>query len=166
MANGASLTKTGDLITSASTSVTTTAFFTSATASNSRQECDARYNRRPMTEGWSQRKGSTESKLTVPTRIPPAADPAEAVERVISRRQLIISEGDIVITRSGGGLTAPNEVVYRLHTHGRNDLPERFATFNHAAMKGEELAARYRVCLFYFESDHDLPHLLRDARAK
>jgi hypothetical protein len=77
---------------------------------------------------------------------------------------LKISDGDIVITRTGGGLAAPPQVVYRLYSHGRADLPERFATFNHAAMKGEELATQTRVCFFYPESDRDLPYLLRDAR--
>ena len=41
---------------------------------------------------------------------------------------------------------------------------QRFASFEHAAARGEELATKAKVRLFDFESQQDPPHLLKDAR--
>ena len=40
----------------------------------------------------------------------------------------------------------------------------RSDSFEHAAARGEELATRARVRLFYFESQQEPPFLLKDAR--
>jgi hypothetical protein len=66
----------------------------------------------------------------------PTDDPAEAVERLLSRRQLIVEEGDILVVRevagiwhAGPGLTSPTTMSrsqYRVVVRGqRNDGSER-----------------------------------------
>jgi hypothetical protein len=96
---------------------------------------------------------------------PPLADPAEAVERIVPRRQLLLEDGDLLIMREPGGLREGSRVVYQLRIRGLGAIPDqRFASFEHAAARGEELATKARVRLFYFESEQDPPHLLKDAR--
>ena len=97
-----------------------------------------------------------------PVRLAPTDDPAEAVERVLSRRQLIVEDGDVVIAREAAGilrgtfgiesLTGPSSPTYRLIVRGRLDDSRRvFATSQHAIVEGESLAAEHRVRLFYDE---------------
>ena len=107
---------------------------------------------------------SKRRKLSVkPT--PPLADPAEAVERIVPRRQLLLEDGDVLMMREAGGLREGSRVVYQLRIRGLRAIPDqRFASFEHAAARGEELATKARVRLFYFESEQDPPHLLKDAR--
>ena len=109
-----------------------------------------------------------------PVKLAPGDDPAEAVERVLSRRQLIVEEGDIVIARevagiwhAGPGLTSPTTISrsqYRILVRGqREDETERvFAQYDRAVMDGEVLAANRRVRLFY--SDGNALTLLKDYR--
>ena len=104
----------------------------------------------------------------------PAGDPAETVERLLNRRQLIIEEGDILIVReisgiwyAGPGLTSPTtaeRLQYRVLVRGqRDDEIERvFAKYDRAVMDGEVLAAERRVRLFYAEGD--ALSLLKDYR--
>ena len=99
-----------------------------------------------------------------PERSPSQAEPTETVERLLSRRQLKIQSGDIVISRQPGGVQAESRGVYELRVHGGDPLPDRFASFQHAAAKGEELATTQRVCLFYLEHKNEPPALLKDAR--
>ena len=91
-------------------------------------------------------------------------DQSEVVARVTTRHQLQIADGDVVLRRTSGSSGAPAEVMYLVYTHGKPERPEPFATFGHAAIKGQDLAAHLEVCLFYLESDHELPLLLRDDR--
>jgi hypothetical protein len=107
-------------------------------------------------------------------KLAPAGDPAETVERVLTRRQLIVEEGDIVVVRevagiwhAGPGLTSPTTVSksqYRIVVRGqRDDEVERvFAKYDRAVMDGEVLAANRRVRLFY--SEDNAMTLLRDYR--
>jgi hypothetical protein len=107
-------------------------------------------------------------------KLAPAGDPAETVERVLTRRQLIVEEGDIVVVRevagiwhAGPGLTSPTTVSksqYRIVVRGqRDDEVERvFAKYDRAVMDGEVLAANRRVRLFY--SEDNAITLLRDYR--
>ena len=109
-----------------------------------------------------------------PVKLTPAGDPAETVERLLTRRQLIVEEGDIVVVRevagiwhAGPGLTSPTTVSrsqYRIVIRGqRDDEIERvFAKYDRAVMDGEVLAANRRVRLFYSE-DNSIT-LLRDYR--
>ena len=97
-----------------------------------------------------------------PVRVAPTDDPAEAVERVLSRRQLIVEDGDVVIAREAAGLlrgtfgidslTGPSSPMYRLIVRGHVDDSRRvFATYERAIVDGESLAAEHRVRLFYDE---------------
>src|SRR5688572_29875286 len=71
-----------------------------------------------------------------PQRTPSQADPDGALERLLQRRHLKFQEGDVIITRQAGGLRAESRAVYHLHVHGSGPLPDRFASFEHAAAKG------------------------------
>ena len=109
-----------------------------------------------------------------PVKLTPAGDPAETVERLLTRRQLIVEEGDIVVVRevagiwhAGPGLTSPTTVSrsqYRIVVRGqRDDEIERvFPKYDRAVMDGEVLAANRRVRLFY--SEDNAITLLRDYR--
>jgi hypothetical protein len=101
-----------------------------------------------------------------PKRIPPGDDLSEAVERMISRRQLQIEAGDIVIRR---------ERVPRLNPRASAAMPWRFrvlvspepgglvfTSFPHAASEAEQMAARRRSRVVYVEDDR--PTLLADYR--
>ena len=117
-------------------------------------------------------QGNGPDRLSV--KLAPAGDPAETVERILTRRQLIIEEGDVVVAReiagiwhAGPGLTSPTTVSrsqYRILVRGeRDDEIERvFAKYDRAVMDGELLAADRRVRLFY--SEGDALTLLRDYR--
>ena len=98
-----------------------------------------------------------------PTR--PLDDPAETVERIVPRRLLLLEDGDVLIMREAGGLREGSRVVYQLRIRGSGAIPDqRFASFEHSAARGEELATRARVRLLYFESQQEPPFLLKDAR--
>ena len=100
-----------------------------------------------------------------PTR--PLDDPAEAVERIVPRRQLLLEDGDVLIMREAGGLREGSRVVYQLRIRGSGPIADlRFASFEHAAARGEELATRAKVRLLYFESRQEPPFLLKDVRGK
>jgi hypothetical protein len=96
-------------------------------------------------------------------RVVPTDDPAEAVERVLSRRQLIVEDGDVVIAREAVGfgrgtfgtesLRSPSSSTYRLIVRGERDDSRRvFATYERAIVDAEALAAEHRVRLFYDEN--------------
>ena len=92
---------------------------------------------------------------------PPSADPAEAIERLISRRQLKIQPGDIVVTRIQAVSTTRRE-SFLLEIAGDGGPGETFATFEHAAVRGEFLAQEHTCRLFFRESRQALPSLLMD----
>ena|SRR5258706_15171659 len=114
----------------------------------------------------------TELSEREPVRLP-TDDPAEAVERVLSRRQLLVEDGDIVIARESASilrgtfgidsLAGPPSQTYRLIVRGQpDDSRQVFATYERATVEGESLAAEHRVRLFYDE-DGSLA-LLKDYR--
>lgn len=117
-------------------------------------------------------QGNSPDRLRV--KLAPADDPADTVERILTRRQLIIEEGDIVVAReiagiwhAGPGLTSPTTVSrsqYRILVRGERDteIEQVFAKYDRAVMDGELLAADRRVRLFY--SDGNALTLLRDYR--
>src|SRR5262245_18043631 len=108
-----------------------------------------------------------------PVKLAPASDP-ETVERLLTRRQLIVEEGDVVVVpevagiwHAGPGLTSPTTVSrsqYRILVRGEGEAEvERvFATYDRWVMEGEVLAANRRVRLFY--SEDNAITLLRDYR--
>lgn len=111
----------------------------------------------------------TQDRRQPPRRDPlrPLDDPAEAVERIVPRRQLLLENGDVLILRENGGIREGSRVVYQLRVRGQGAIPDgRFASFEHAAARGEELATQRKVRLFYFESAQEPPHLLKDARSQ
>jgi hypothetical protein len=102
-------------------------------------------------------------------RIAPRDDPVEAVEHVISRRDLLVQDGDIILTRihnrARHSLSTPSTAEYVLSTYSTTSLREtarRFARYEVAAMEGEQLAAERRVRLFY--QDESGLNLLKDYR--
>jgi len=114
----------------------------------------------------TKRRGSdakdTQPSRRIPVRMAPADDPAETVERLLSRRQLIVEDGDVVIAREGAGiarsasslasLSGPSSSQYRLVVRGQQDGIRRiYATYERAVIDGEALAAERRVRLFYAE---------------
>lgn len=74
-------------------------------------------------------------------------------------RRPSIATDDVVVLRTGG-----SSPVYQLHVHGMGPTPERFASFELAAVKGDEIAKKNRVTLFYIDSPNDPPFALRDYR--
>lgn len=109
-----------------------------------------------------------------PERLPPDADPAEAVERLISRRQLIVENGDVIVAREAAGYSTsrsslsvhseiPRSSQYRLSLRGRSEVrPHLYASYENAVVDGEAYAARHRVRLFYVEDG--VMTLLKDYR--
>jgi hypothetical protein len=99
--------------------------------------------------------------------IPPNADPAEAVERIVPRRHLLFEDGDVLIVRTSATLRpAELQSVYELRIRGLGGIGERFASFEHAVARGDQLATARRVRLMYVEAPDDPPHLLKDYRPK
>jgi hypothetical protein len=108
-------------------------------------------------------------KLTEPARqaIPPLTDPAETEEGVLRRRTPTIESGDVVIRRAHGGLISSKRPLFELRIEGSVvRQPERFATFEHAAARGDDLASARLSRLFYLETEAEPPCLLKDARRR
>jgi hypothetical protein len=92
---------------------------------------------------------STERRRRPSNPLRPLDDPAEAVERIVPRRQLLVEDGDVLIMREAGGLREGSRVVYQLRIRGSGPIADqRFASFEHAAARGEELATKAKVRLF------------------
>ena len=68
-----------------------------------------------------------------------------------------VSPDDIVVLRTPG----PSS-VYHLHLGGMGPTPEKFTSFEHAAVKGDEEARKRKVRLFYLDSPNEPPFVLRD----
>jgi hypothetical protein len=92
-------------------------------------------------------------------------DLTEAVQRIVPRRHLIVRDGDILIMRVAGGFRGAGRLLYELSIHGMGPTADKFASFEHAAVRGEQLAITRKVRLFYFEEKNGAPFLLKDARA-
>jgi hypothetical protein len=96
---------------------------------------------------------------------PPREDPAEAVERIVRRRDRLIEAGDICIVHARAAVTLTDQrYVYQLSQKGHGRLPGRFASFEHAVAAGDELARARAVRLFYQPGPGETPHLLKDYR--
>lgn len=98
----------------------------------------------------------------IPVRVAPTDDPAETVERLLSRRQLIVEDGDVVLVREsagifrgtgvGGSFGGSSSSQYRLIVRGQQDEIRRvYATYERGVVDGEALASERRVRLFYAE---------------
>ena len=104
-----------------------------------------------------------------PRRIPAAHAPAEAVERIVPRRHLVLEPGDIVIVRerlprlTKRPASAMPEWRYRVHVHpALSHGAPMFTSFAAAASHGEHLAAANRARLMFIEDD--IPSMLANYR--
>ena len=79
-------------------------------------------------------------------------------DRIRPRHPSIASD-DVVVLRTGG-----SNSVYHLHAKGLRYTPDRFSSFESAAVKGDELARQRCVRLFYIDSPNGPPDLLHDYR--
>ena len=101
-------------------------------------------------------------------RIPAAQAPAEAVERIVPRRQLRLEQGDVVIIRERlprliriSGQTPKwrfRVYVHPMPTHGA----PTFTSFAAAAGQAEQMANERRSRLMFVEDD--IPSLLANYR--
>jgi hypothetical protein len=122
----------------------------------------ALHKTQPMADGPDRKRPDHEHAA-----IPPLADPAEAVERIVPRRQLLVEDGDVLIVPIPGALQyMPRQQIYGLRVRGSGPIGGRYVTFEHASAAGDELALRRQVRLFYVAADGDgeIPHLLKDYR--
>ena len=120
-------------------------------------------------ERRDKRRGDHRRKSDGPTRIPPNADPAGALERLVSRKQLRRESGDVVIARELMPRLQPSATGtrwwYRVGIFpgpGREDRV--FVEFHHAATHGEHLAAQTRARLLFVEDGTS--SLLNDYRER
>jgi hypothetical protein len=92
---------------------------------------------------------------------------AEAVERIVPKRQLKLDEGDICIGGASAALKgATAHQIYALSEEGHGPLAGRYTTFEHAVAAGDDLARQRRVRLFYCEVTGGPAQLLRDYRGR
>lgn len=96
-----------------------------------------------------------------PMRLPPADVPAEAADRILTRRQIRqgVEAGDVLITReqvprvNPRPLSAVPQWWYRLTVAGELAPGRVFTSFDHAASEAEEIAAKQRTRVIYLDRD-------------
>jgi hypothetical protein len=92
-------------------------------------------------------------------------DPVEAVERIVSRRKLMIERGDVFISRAPDAIRGSAERdIYQLVRHDLGPVPGRFTSFENAVVAGDEFATKHQVRLYFQESPDHPPQLLKDCR--
>jgi hypothetical protein len=92
-------------------------------------------------------------------------DPVEAVERIVSRRKLMIERGDVFISRAPDAIRGSAERdIYQLMRHDLGPVPGRFTSFENAVVAGDEFATKHQVRLYFQESPDHPPQLLKDCR--
>lgn len=102
-----------------------------------------------------------------PEAIPPLTDPAEAVERIVPRRQLLFEDGDVSVVPLPGTMQyMPRQQIYGLRVRGAGPVGGRYVSFEHACAAGDDLARVRQVRLFFVETESgsEVPHLLKDYR--
>jgi hypothetical protein len=103
-----------------------------------------------------------------PHRLAPEDAPADAVERIAGRKQLIIDHGDVIVARerlpkvNTNPITREQQWRFRVCIHGADGRSHFFTSFAHAASLGEELATAKRTRLVFVEDG--IPSLLADYR--
>jgi hypothetical protein len=97
---------------------------------------------------------------------PPArqARPEATLTPRVHRTDLVVENSDVVILRTGVGTKNGSQTIFQVHVGATGPLPDQFMVFEHAAVKGDEVARLNRVRLFYLDSPHDPPFLVRDYR--
>jgi hypothetical protein len=103
----------------------------------------------------SESSGNPDLPATGTIRVPPAEAASEALERLVSRKNVHAEPGDILIAKelqSGLKSVIPVPWRYRLSASPGPDSEGRiFSSFQHAASEGERLAAKQRTRLLYIE---------------
>jgi hypothetical protein len=103
-----------------------------------------------------------------PHRVPPQDAPAEAVERIAGRKQLVIDRGDVVVSReplpkvNTNPLSREQQWRFRVCIQGVRQSTQFFTSFAPAASRADELATEKRARLLLVEDD--IPMLLADYR--
>jgi hypothetical protein len=96
---------------------------------------------------------------------PPAQQaPEAAFTPRVHRTDPVVEDSDVVILRTAVGAKNGSQTIFQVHVGAAGPLPDRFMLFEHAAVKGDEAARAFRVRLFYLDSPHDPPFLVRDYR--
>lgn len=90
-------------------------------------------------------------------------NPTDAVTPRVQRTDPVVRNDDVVILRTSG-VHKEAGAIFQVHVGTSGPLPDQFTMFERAAVKGDELARKYRVGLFYLDSPHDPPFLVRDYR--
>ncbi len=90
------------------------------------------------------------------------------MERLVSRKQLRVEQGDVVIARESMPRLQPSATAhrwwFRVTVYLSPDGDGRvFTSFHHAASHGEQLASQRRARLLFIEDT--VPTLLNDYRA-
>src|SRR5688500_18455722 len=108
--------------------------------------------------GRERRRGERRhaSEGGAPERISPRSDTAETLERLVSRRQLRVEAGDVVIAREPLPRLQPTPTDaqwwFRVAVYPRGNPDERvFTSFHHAALHAEQLASQRRARLLFIE---------------
>ena len=90
--------------------------------------------------------------------------PAEAEDRLVTRRQLVIEAGDVFITKVSAFRSAGGHDRYRLGRNGDGPSLGEYANYDDAVKAGDMLATTDGVRLFYREGPGVVPQLLKDCR--
>ncbi len=91
--------------------------------------------------------------------------PAEAEDRLVTRRQLVIEAGDVFITKLSACRGARGHDRYRVTRNGDGPPLGEYANYDDAVKAGDMLATTDGVRLFYREGPGVVPQLLKDCRA-
>src|SRR5687767_4100744 len=89
---------------------------------------------------------------------------AEAEDRLVTRRQLVIEAGDVFITKVSGFRSAGGHDRYRLARNGDGPPLGEYGNYDDAVKAGDMLATTDGVRLFYREGPDVVPQLLKDCR--
>jgi len=99
-------------------------------------------------------------------RIAPADASADAVERIASRRNMLLQGGDVVVCREKTPRLRPTQDApiwrYRVYVHPDRHEGRIFTGFEPAATESEQLATRLKARAMYVEDG--VPVMLADYR--
>jgi hypothetical protein len=92
------------------------------------------------------------------TRIPPAEALPDVVERLVSRRQIVAEDGDVLVIRERVPRLNPHAQFpqpwrYHVTVRGGTREAQTFTSFPHAASAAEQLASEQEVRVLYIEDD-------------
>ena len=130
-------------------------------------------NQIPNRKGAASRRRKTidpceQPVLALPEKSPAVCttdDPVEAMERIVSRRKLLIEKGDVFISRAVAPVRATaDRDLFLLPRQDIGPVPGRFTKFEQAVAAGDALATRLKVRLYFQESPDHPPQLLKDCR--